>query len=589
MALPMSTLFSRCFLSWMLSALALACTAGAGESETNQEASRWRSERRLIDLHQHVGYREDFLRRDISIMDASGVGVVVNLSGDTVTSQPGSASAFQQNRELADRLFPGRFIHFMSLDYTGWDEPDFQEKSVKQVEEGFRLGAAGFKEYKRLGLYLKDKAGKLIAIDDPKLDPVWKRCGELGMPVSIHVGDPRAFWLPYNSANERWTELKDHPSWWFGDPAKYPARESLLEALNKVVERHPHTTFVCVHFANNAEDLDWVDRSLDRYPNMMADLAARIPEIGRHDPARVRRLFLKHQDRILFATDFMVYDRLTLGSGGSGNPPTDEDAKEFYAKHWRWLETHDRQFDHMTPIQGEWKIDGIGLPASVLRKIYFDNARRLLVRSLPLPTVRAPHITKDFRPDGRLGEPAWRGAQRVFVESQLKEGTVRPELSTTVRLLWSNRYLYLAFEAPFTEFTLFEPALKKGERQGLWDKDVVEAFIGTDPNQLRPYTEYEVAPTGEKLDLWIEKPASGLEWNSGFESAVKVDRKRKVWTTEMRIPLAKLRATPPRAGERWRLNLYRHDIANGAFLAWSPTATGSAHTPTRFGWLEFQE
>src|SRR5258706_324103 len=88
-------------------------------------------------------------------------------------------------------------------------------------------------EYKRLGLYLRDKEGKLIKIDDPKLDPVWKRCGELNMPVSIHVADPKAFWLPYNDQNERWKELKDHRSWWFGDPNIYPGREELLEALNR--------------------------------------------------------------------------------------------------------------------------------------------------------------------------------------------------------------------------------------------------------------------------------------------------------------------------------------------------------------------
>src|SRR4030095_12672377 len=129
------------------------------------------------------------------------------------------------------------------------------------------------------------------AIDDPNLDPVWKKCGELGMPVSIHVADPRAFWLPYDDKNERWTELQDHRSWWFGDAAQYPAREELLAALNRVIARHPKTTFVAVHFANNAEDLDWVDRALDEHPNLNADLAARITEVGRDDSEEVRQLF----------------------------------------------------------------------------------------------------------------------------------------------------------------------------------------------------------------------------------------------------------------------------------------------------------
>jgi len=387
-------------------------------NSVRRQANVWRSEHRLIDLHQHIDYSEDHLAQAVRVMDAVGLGVAVNLSGGTVTRKNGAPSEFERHKQLADRLFPGRFVHYMNLDYSGWDEPDFPERAAKQIEEGYRLGAAGFKEYKRLGLNLRDRAGKLIRIDDAKLDPVWKKCGELRLPVSIHTADPRAFWLPYNEKNERWTELKDHRNWWFGDPAVHPPREELLAALNRVIERHPRTTFVCVHFANNAEDIAWVDKMLDRYPNMNADLAARIPEIGRHDPRTVRRLFIKHQNRIFFGTDFQVYDRLTLGSGGSGPPPTDDDAKEFYAKHWRWLETSDRAFPHMTPIQGDWTIDAIGLPASVLRKIYFDNARKLLVRSLP-PSTKARHINLEISPgnrrDSSLANDA-RGATGVSIQ-----------------------------------------------------------------------------------------------------------------------------------------------------------------------------
>ena len=169
------------------------------------------------------------------------------------------------------------------------------------------------------------------------------------------------------------------------------ARTVRVEALSRVIERHPKTTFVCVHFANNAEDLEWVERALDKYPNMMADIAARVPEIGRHAPEKARRLFVKHQDRIVFGTDFQVYGGLTLGSGGSGPAPTDDDAHVFFQKHWRWLETNDRDFEHMTPIQGDWTISAIGLPTEVLRKVYFDNAQRILARSL-YPTSKAVRI-----------------------------------------------------------------------------------------------------------------------------------------------------------------------------------------------------
>ncbi|MCB1126362.1 MAG: amidohydrolase family protein, partial [Verrucomicrobiae bacterium] len=459
-------------------------------------------------------------------------------------------------------------------DYTGWDQPDWSERAVKQIEEGHRLGAAGLKEFKRLGLYLKDGAGQLIRVDDPKLDPVWRRCGELGMPVSIHVADPKAFWAPYDESNERWAELRDHKSWWFGDPSKFPPWKDLLGALDRVIERHPETTFVCVHFANNAEELDWVDAALSRRPNMMADLAARIPEIGRHDPDAVRRVFLKHQDRILFGTDFMVYDRLILGSSGNELPPTDDDAAVFFEKHWRWLETRDRDWKHMTPIQGDWTISSIGLPASVLRKIYFDNARKLLARSLPTPVVRARHIATDFIPTADLGQDAWQGADPVWIDRATQDGGALAGLSTTVRMLWSDRYLYLGYECPYTELTVFDPPMKEGKRYNmdqkgvsLWDRDVVETFINADPEEVRHYAEFQAAPTNERLDLMLRLPDRDFAWKSGFESAVTVDSTAKIWRCVMRIPLSAWGDVSPRAGDRWRLNLFRCDYAHNVFMA----------------------
>jgi hypothetical protein len=346
------------------------------------EAEAWRADRRLIDMHTHIDPTPEHMGAAVHVMDAAGIGVAVNLSGGRTTHAKNQASELEQVKGFADTRFPGRFLEYMNLDYTGWDSPGFAASAVAQVEEGARLGAAGFKEFKRLGLYQRDGKGKLIAIDDARLDPMWKRLGELGMPVSIHVADPKAFWEPYDEHNERWTELKDHPRWWFGDPKKFPPRMDLLAALERVVARHPETTFVCVHMANNAEDLGWVAAQLDAHPNMMADIAARVPEFGRGDPDKVRAFFVKYADRILFATDFQVYDRMILGSGGSGPAPTEQDAIGFYRTHWRFFETTDRDFPHMTPIQGNWTISGIHLPADVLGKVYFGNAEKLLAGPL---------------------------------------------------------------------------------------------------------------------------------------------------------------------------------------------------------------
>ena len=587
----------RTLISLLTLAIVLPAAAEKNDpSESRRQAEGWRAEHRTIDMHQHINGTTQHIARAVKIMDAVGIGISVNLSGGTVTrGQNGEPSEFERTKAMADALSPGRFLYYLNLDYTGWDEPDFAVRAAKQIEEGHRLGAAGFKEYKRLGLTVRDRTGKAVRIDDPKLDPMWERCGELNMPVSIHVADPKAFWEPYNPQNERWKELGDHPGWWFGDTNKYPPRMELLEALDRVIARHPKTKFVCVHFANNAEDLDWVEKALDRHPNMNADLAARIPEIGRHAPEKVRRLFLKHQDRIFFATDFQVYNKLILGSSGNEPPPADADAEVFFAKEWRWLETHDRNWPHMTPIQGDWTISSIGLPASVLRKVYFDNARKLLARSLPRPVVRARHISQDFNPDGELDEPVWRTARAVVMEYSSADYAARPDMATTIRVLWSNDALYLAYECPYTKLTVFEPLLTDKERHGqergtsLWDRDVVEAFIGSDRQNLRHYSEYEVAPTNEKLDLVLDAGQSDFEWSSGFQTAVKIDKPARRWTCEMRIPLKSLAAHMPNAGTQWRLNFFRCDRANKAFLAWNPALTGSFHAPEKFGVLEFVE
>jgi len=413
------------------------CVCGLLNARAAQtDPEQWRSQHRIIDLHEHIECTTQRLDRAVRILDSVGVGLAINLSGWTVTKGQGeNSSEFERNKALTDALYPGRFMQYMNLDYAGWDEPGFAQRAATQIEEGHRLGAAGFKEFKRLGLYLRGGRGKLLKVDDPKLDLMWERCGQLGMPVSIHVADPKAFWLPYDEKNELCKELKDHKSWWFGDTNKFPAWKELLESLNRVIERHPKTTFVCVHFANNAEELEWVDQALSRHPNMMADLAARIPEIGRHDPEKVRRLFIKHQDRILFATDFQVYDRLILGSSGNEPKPTDADAEVFFQNEWRWLETSDCNWPHMTPIQGDWTISSIHLPTAVLRKVYFDNARRLLARSLPKPVLKARHLSHDFEISGSLSEPVWQTAEPIEMDQSSADGRVQPEVSTQVRAL----------------------------------------------------------------------------------------------------------------------------------------------------------
>jgi hypothetical protein len=267
----------------------------------------------------------------------------------------------------------------------------------------------------------------------------------------------------------------------------------------------------------------------------------------------------------------------------------------FFAKEWRWLETNDRNWAHMTPIQGDWTISSIGLPVSVLRKIYFDNARQLLVRSLPVPVLQARRISQDFVIDGSSRHALWATAPAGCIDQQALDGKVRPELATSVRALWSPQFLYLAWTCPFTKLTVFPPQFDqeraKPEENGasLWDRDVVEAFIGADPQNPGHYAEFEVAPTNERLDVLLDLPRKDFGWSSGFESRVNVDKKAKLWTCEVRIPLKSLTEKAPAPGTEWRMNLFRCDRASHAGLAWRPVLRGTFHTPDRFGVLKFVE
>lgn len=173
----------------------------------------------------------------------------------------------------------------------------------------------------------------------------------------------------------------------------------------------------------------------------------------------------------------------------------------------------------------------------------------------------------------------------VLIEASSRNATPRPELATEVRALWSERFLYLAFDCPFTELTVFEP-IQSHERIGLWERDVVEAFIGADTNNIGRYTEYEVSPTNERLDVRL--PEKDFAWSSGFESATRVDQRARRWAAELRIPLTAMSDTKPQPGTQWRINLFRCDYANKAFLAFRPPLTGTFHTPARFGVLEFR-
>jgi predicted TIM-barrel fold metal-dependent hydrolase len=335
------------------------------------DANAWRRTIPIIDVHGHID--PGSIDKTLAAMDANGVARIVNLTAGS------DAEEFAAAKSVFDAQGKGRFVLYVNDVYGkhAIEDPEFGKKVASAIEDTVKLGAKGLKISKTLGLFWKDARGKIIAIDDARLEPMWKTCARLRIPVSIHSGDPKAFWLPVDAKNERFDELKDHPRWAFGGGA-FPAREEILRQLEHVVATHPDVTFVGVHFGNDPEDVDHVAAWLRKYPNYNVDIAARIPEIGRQDPAKLQSLFVEFQDRILFGTDFMVFaEGYILGAGPVVH--SEAEVKAFFDTQFRFLETNARQMNHPTPIQGRWKIDAIGLPRVVLEKVYYKNAERIIL------------------------------------------------------------------------------------------------------------------------------------------------------------------------------------------------------------------
>jgi predicted TIM-barrel fold metal-dependent hydrolase len=246
------------------------------------------------------------------------------------------------------------------LKTPAFDEPGFVQTTIEQLRLAKSKGVSGLKIFKQLGLVYRHADGSFVAIDDPRWDPIWEACGKLGLPVIMHTADPNAFFEPIDARNERYEELARRPEWSFYNLGT-PTRTELHMARNRVIARHPKTTFIAAHFGNDAEDLAETATWLDNYPNLVVEFASRISELGRQ-PRTARKFFEAYQDRIMLGTD----------------GPFPEERLRAY---WRFLETPDEYFPYSEkspPPQGLWSISGLELPETILRKIYFENACRYI-------------------------------------------------------------------------------------------------------------------------------------------------------------------------------------------------------------------
>lgn len=315
----------------------------------------------VIDAHNHT--MEEFanwsgrpVEEFVAVLDLAGVSHFVDLDGGW------GEDVLQQRLEHFAPIMPERYTVFGGVNWEAWPEQknSFGEWAAERFRQQVAWGARGLKVWKQFGLHVRDHEGELVAVDDQRLDPLWATVGELGLPVLIHIADPVAFFDPIDRYNERWEELDAHPDWHFPSPP-YPSFETVVEQGANLVRRHPETTFIGAHVGWYAENLEWVGNLLAECPNFYVDLGHRIAELGRQ-PYSARRFFLEYPDRILFGTDRPAELR-------------------WYQLFYRFLETDDEYFNYDVepiPTQGRWHIHGIHLPDEVLKKVYHENASKVL-------------------------------------------------------------------------------------------------------------------------------------------------------------------------------------------------------------------
>jgi predicted TIM-barrel fold metal-dependent hydrolase len=301
----------------------------------------------FIDVHNHQDrdQSEAAVAQIVREMDAMNMRVMVNLSG-------GQGAELVRGLATLKGRYPKRFVVFANLDLTGIDESGWGERAARQLEENVRRGAQGLKIFKNFGMTVRDRQGRRVAVDDPRLDPIFEKCGALGIPVLIHTAEPRSFFEPQDRFNERWLELKEFPQR-ARPPDRYPPWEELIGEQHRLFARHPRMKFIDAHLGWLGGDLARLGRLFDALPNVYTEIGAVLAELGRQ-PRFAREWFIKHQDRVMFGKDTW--------------------APSEYPVYFRVLETADEYFDYYRKRHAFWKMYGLDLPDEVLKKLYYKNA-----------------------------------------------------------------------------------------------------------------------------------------------------------------------------------------------------------------------
>lgn len=302
-----------------------------------------------IDMHSHAYPRtQEALAQWVKTKDAAGIEKTIVLTYAHGQRFDSLIAVYGQ--------YPERFELWCGIDYTGYDQAGFGPAAVAELERCHQKGARGIGELgdKGKGLFYCKPPAWGMHPDDARMDPIFRKAAELGMPVNLHVADPKWMYEPMDSTNDG---LMNAYKWRLDNQPGIADHAGMIAILENTLRRHPGTTFIACHVANCSYDLDLAGALLDRHPNLYFDFSARFAELTA-TPRRTRTFFEKYQDRLLYGTD--------MGS-----------AADMYAFTFRILESADEHI--YSPWNSyHWPLHALDLPDNTLEKVYRTNALRLI-------------------------------------------------------------------------------------------------------------------------------------------------------------------------------------------------------------------
>lgn len=321
-----------------------------------------------IDVHSHVFEDIPELNAMLRRMNIRTVNICNNGTDGHLETMHRIAIELHQKH-------PDLYPFVSTFDLTRRNEPGYTNDVIAWLDHTFRQGAVGVKIWKEIGIDIKDRDGAFILPDDPLFDPIYAFIARRGKVLHAHLAEPIDAWLPLDPDSPHYPYYSNNPEWHLYGKPEYPTHAAIIAARDRILEKHPGLVVLAAHLGSLEHDLESIAERLERYPNLYIEVAARTRNLTRHPPEKVRALFLKYPDRILYGVD-------ASWKPYRSGPATDILRRAHIARLEQcYLSDYAYYAGSGEILYNGRTVQALNLPREVLEKFYHQNAQRLL--SLP--------------------------------------------------------------------------------------------------------------------------------------------------------------------------------------------------------------